>query len=219
MTSEEKPAKNKGGRPPRDVPPDRTTRFWNQQCKAHSKRTGAQCQRPAMHGQKVCYQHGGAAPQNRKKGERVFAQYQAKAHTARLMHDLAYTAETGVKDPLDALERLAVEIMANKDALGSMVNTLEGQIETSNNFGEEKIRGVLEMYNAALDRTMKVLDALLKHDIEGKKVKIMQGQAEAVAALVMRVLIGSGLNGPKLTQAKTELAAGLKELTVVEGDA
>lgn len=214
MANDEKPAKK--GRPP--LPPEQKPRYWNQQCKAHSKNTGARCTRPAMKGQKVCYQHGGAAPQNRKKGERVFAQYQAKAHTARLMHDLAYKAESGVKDPLDALERLAVEIMANKDALGSMVNDLKGQIETSNNFGEEKIRGVLEMYNAALDRTMKVLDALLKHDIEGKKVKIMQDQAQAVAALVTRVLVSSGLAGPALTKAKTELAAGLKELTVVEGD-
>lgn|GEM_PF-1741793 len=217
MTQETHP-KGKRGRPPRDVQSSRETRHWRVQCKAKSKSTEKRCTRPAMRGQQVCYQHGGAAPQNRAKGERVFAQYQAKAHAARLMHDLAYKAENGIKDPLDALERLAVEIMANKDALGSMVNNLQGQIEISNNFGDEKIRGVLELYNSALDRTMKVLDALLKHDIEGKKIKIVQDQAQAVAALVMRVLIGSGLTGPALMKAKTELSSGLKELTVVEGD-
>lgn len=32
------------------------------QCKAKSKRSGQQCQQPAMHGSEVCYMHGGKTP-------------------------------------------------------------------------------------------------------------------------------------------------------------
>ncbi|MFI8595883.1 hypothetical protein ACIGDM_01025 [Rothia koreensis] len=144
------------------------------------------------------------------------AQYQAEAHAARLMEDLAYKASTGLKNPLDALERLAVEVMANKDALAAMVNNLKGQVSTESIEGIEQVRAIVQLYNQALDRTMKVLEALLKYDIEGKKIKIMQSQAEAVAALVIRVLLSAGLNGPKLDQAKTELSTGLKELAAAE---
>ncbi|WP_367619416.1 HGGxSTG domain-containing protein [Bilophila wadsworthia] len=35
------------------------------QCTAKSKRTGERCRRAAMHGQAVCYMHGGAS---RRKG-------------------------------------------------------------------------------------------------------------------------------------------------------
>lgn len=55
------------------------------QCKARSKRTGQRCQRPAMHGKKVCYHHGGRSPgapkgnQNRlKHGRRSKAAIQER---------------------------------------------------------------------------------------------------------------------------------------------
>lgn len=39
------------------------------QCTATAKSTGERCQRPAVKGSNVCYQHGGAAPQVQKKAQ------------------------------------------------------------------------------------------------------------------------------------------------------
>lgn len=39
------------------------------QCTATAKSTGERCQRPAIKGGTVCYQHGGAAPQVQKKAQ------------------------------------------------------------------------------------------------------------------------------------------------------
>lgn len=39
------------------------------QCTATAKSTGERCQRPAIKGGEVCYQHGGAAPQVEKKAQ------------------------------------------------------------------------------------------------------------------------------------------------------
>lgn len=38
-------------------------------CTATAKSTGERCQRPAIKGATVCYQHGGAAPQVQKKAQ------------------------------------------------------------------------------------------------------------------------------------------------------
>jgi len=41
----------------------------DRQCTATAKSTGKRCQRPAIKGGTVCYQHGGAADQVQKKAE------------------------------------------------------------------------------------------------------------------------------------------------------
>lgn len=38
-------------------------------CTAKAKSTGERCQRPAIRGSNVCYQHGGAAPQVQQKAQ------------------------------------------------------------------------------------------------------------------------------------------------------
>jgi hypothetical protein len=43
------------------------------QCHAKAKGTGKQCQRPAIRGGNVCWHHGGAAPQVRRKADERFA--------------------------------------------------------------------------------------------------------------------------------------------------
>ena len=44
------------------------------QCTATAKSTGERCQRPAIKGGTVCYQHGGAASQVRKKADERLAE-------------------------------------------------------------------------------------------------------------------------------------------------
>ncbi len=42
-------------------------------CKAHAKWSGRRCSRMALKGQRVCYYHGGAAPQNLEAARRRIA--------------------------------------------------------------------------------------------------------------------------------------------------
>lgn len=79
----------------------------NPQCKARSKRTGNQCQRPAMNGAVVCRHHGGAAPQVKAK-----AQQRLDLAADRMTRELLGIAtnedvspETRLKAIVNALDR------------------------------------------------------------------------------------------------------------------
>lgn len=57
------------------------------QCTATAKSTGERCQRPAIKGANVCYQHGGAAEQVQKKAQERLDEM-ADSTTAKLQERL-----------------------------------------------------------------------------------------------------------------------------------
>ena len=57
------------------------------QCTATAKSTGDRCQRPAVKGSNVCYQHGGAAPQVQKKAQERLDEM-ADSTTADIQRDI-----------------------------------------------------------------------------------------------------------------------------------
>jgi hypothetical protein len=57
------------------------------QCTATAKSTGERCQRPAIKGSNVCYQHGGAAEQVQKKAQERLDEM-ADSTTAKLQERL-----------------------------------------------------------------------------------------------------------------------------------
>lgn len=57
------------------------------QCTATAKSTGERCQRPAIKGSNVCYQHGGAAEQVQKKAQERLDEM-ADSTTAKLQSRL-----------------------------------------------------------------------------------------------------------------------------------
>jgi hypothetical protein len=68
--------------------------FGERQCTAHSKRTGAPCQHPAMRDRTVCYQHGGRSVRGVASGRWKHGRY-SKALPA----DLATAYERARRDP------------------------------------------------------------------------------------------------------------------------
>lgn len=80
------------------------------QCTATAKSTGEQCQRPAVKGSNVCYQHGGAAPQVQKKAQERLDEM-ADATTANIQQDIEdlqdeYEAADDPETKLDILAEI-----------------------------------------------------------------------------------------------------------------
>jgi len=75
------------------------------QCTATAKSTGERCQRPAIKGGTVCYQHGGAAPQVKKKAQERLDEMADKttADMQRVLDDL-----TDIYDGADPDEKVEI---------------------------------------------------------------------------------------------------------------
>ena len=75
------------------------------QCTATAKSTGERCQRPAIKGGTVCYQHGGAASQVQKKAQERLDEMADKttADMQRVLDDL-----TDIYDEADADEKVEI---------------------------------------------------------------------------------------------------------------
>lgn len=79
-------------------------------CTATAKSTGERCQRPAVKGAEVCYQHGGAASQVQKKAQERLDQMadDTTADIQRNIEDLQdqYEATDDVEKRLDILSEM-----------------------------------------------------------------------------------------------------------------
>lgn len=152
------------------------------QCTAKAKSTGNRCTRTAIRGGTVCPVHGGSSTRVKNAAKRRQTLYEAQADAAAT---LAHIGVEPIADPITELGKVAREILALKDSLAQRVNALEN-ITDVNDFGAENVRAVVDLYNAALDRSIRVLDALGKHDLETRKVQI----EERTAALFQWILAG-----------------------------
>ncbi len=155
------------------------------QCHARAKATGERCRRAAIRGGTVCPVHGGRAPQ-------VVAAAKRRREAAEVEEEvrglLAFTSFEGVRDPLEALARLADESIAFKEALGARVNDLAGQIRyKASGAGTEQLRAEVALYERALDRTARMLDALAKSGFEERRVRMSEQQGALVAEVLRRV--------------------------------
>lgn|SRR5574337_88324 len=74
------------------------------QCTATSKRTGQQCQQPAMHGSTKCYHHGGATPRGAKSPH-----FKTGLYSKYASHEVGDKIEEYLAaDPFDLTHELAL---------------------------------------------------------------------------------------------------------------
>lgn len=87
----------------------------DRRCTAHSKRTGAPCQQPAMHGGTVCRMHGGRSPRGI-----AAASWKHGRYSKALPADLAKAYERARRDP---------DLIALRDELALVDARLAGLLQ------------------------------------------------------------------------------------------
>lgn len=91
-----------------------------------------------------------------------------------------------VTNPIEALSQLAGEVVTLKDILSRHVAELE-QIRYESEGGGEQIRGELQAYERALDRSVHVLGQMAKLNIEERQQRLKEDQTKIVASVFIAV--------------------------------
>ncbi|NUR68450.1 MAG: hypothetical protein HOQ47_22065 [Streptomyces sp.] len=182
--------------------PDGKPRCWSR-----SKKTGAQCGRPAATGQHVCRFHGGNAPQALKAAERRVAEAEL---TTAVTRQLARLDVAPVDNPLTALAQLAGQVVAFKDALADRVNQLS-EIRYQAGAGEQ-VRAEIVLFERAMDRCNTVLSNMGRLNIDERLAKVSEQQAETLIGAVDALLVHLGITGEQATEARRFLARRLRSV-------
>ncbi|MFD9564355.1 hypothetical protein [Streptomyces sp. NPDC059994] len=167
--------------------------------------SGEPCKRWSMAYQDVCGAHGGKAPQNRAAANRRKADAEVDARARRLW---ARIDATPVDNPLLALQQVAGEVLAFKDACAGMVNQLQ-EIRYQGAAGEQ-LRAEIVLYERAMDRAGNFLAKLAQLNIDERLAAISERQAEAVIGAIEAALAYAGITGETRVKAKQVAARRLR---------
>lgn len=162
------------------------------QCAA-TTRNGTPCKNPPIKGAKRCRMHGSATQKAKNKAQTTLTKQRIQTELTR--HHLTGKAHPNTTtNPLDELHQLTTETRWHLDQLMARINddqTTPAEIET-----------YLDLYDNAIKNMTKLLDIALKHDIDGKRLKLQQDQATMIAAVITRIINGTGLTPQQKTTAQ-----------------
>lgn len=137
-------------------------------CAGHSKRAdGAPCNAQPVDGSDKCRHHAG------RRAEVIKAEFTADREARRLLGQLGVSP---IDNPLERLQELAAEVLAWQDICRTMVGTLSELRYKAAGSGEQ-LRAEIGMYERSLDRSSKVLEALVRLNIEERLVRLADRQA------------------------------------------
>lgn len=157
-----------------------------------------------MRGQQVCRKHGGAAPQAKAAAVRRQTEVEARAVLAEL-------GVEAVGDPLEALLKLAGQVLAWQAATAALVNRLDS-IRYQAGSGEQ-LRAEISLYERAMDRAVTVLSAIARLNVEERLVRVTERQADVVEAAVNEALAAAGVTGEGAAKARRAAARRLRSVT------
>lgn len=155
----------------------------------------------------ACRLHGGNTASQVTGAERR----QVEDGARRILADLGAAAP--IENPLFALQQLAGEVLAFRDALRSMVEKLTG-VRYSGEAGEG-IRGEVVLYERALDRCTRILVDIARLNLDERLARISERQADIVVEVLQAGLKAAGI-GPGSQQdqeARRAVAAALRRLS------
>jgi hypothetical protein len=159
----------------------------DRRCAARN-RSGEQCGRAPVKGAPVCSMHGGKAPQ-------VAAAARTRVVEALAARQLRAEGYEPTINPVEELLSLGSEVTALKDVLRTRVAELsDPEWVTTSKAAVEDVRAVVSAYERALDRCERTLISLLRLDLDSRRVRIEERQAEIVAQAVEAALAALGID-------------------------
>jgi hypothetical protein len=122
---------------------------------------------------------------------------------------LATLGAIPVSDPLQALLKLAGQVLSWQEATAGLVNELESVRYRGAN-GMEQLRAEVALYERAMDRAAGVLGAIARLNIEERLVRVTERQADAVVDAIEAGLAEIGITGAQAVEAKRAAARHLR---------
>jgi len=168
------------------------------QTRAEDKHT---CRLPPINGSKRCRFHGGASPSVKAKVQRERVEGELRELATKL-------AAPPVDNPLEALSILAGEVTAWKNFLAEKLR----ELNTLRYSGEhaEQIRGEVILYERALDRTVSVLTAIARLNVDERLAAIGERQAAMLEGALDAALDALGVSVEDKRRAWEGAAAHLR---------
>lgn len=182
-------------------PPDDGASMGRRRCTAR-RTDGEPCGNRPLKGQTVCKFHGGAAPQ----AKAAAARRRVEADARQVLAELGVSP---VGDPLEALLKLAGQVLAWQAATAALVNQLDG-IRYRGANGAEQLRAEVALYERAMDRAVSVLSAIARLNIDERLVAVTEKQADAMVGAVNAALAAAGVDGDQAAKARVAAARHLR---------
>lgn len=171
-------------------------------CNART-RSGGNCRRWPLAGGTRCKLHGGASPRAKAAAKRRLVEADARAA-------LAYEGIEPIDDPIVELGRLAQEVTGMKSALAQRVAALDSPVFTDA-FGSEQVHAEIRLYNESLDRCIKILDLLGKHDLDARLVRVQEDQGRLFQYLVAGIVSELALTREQTAQVPEVMGRWLRK--------
>jgi hypothetical protein len=179
-------------------------------CTAVSKRTGKPCGLPPVKGQLVCRRHGGAAPQ----AQHAAAVWVANKEAQKVLAQMGAIAP--VDNALEALQKLAGEVLAWKDACATFVAALDpSQYRYASQFELEQIRGEVLIWQDAMKTAVETLTKLARVQVDERLAAIEEAKVAILTAAFAGALTGAGLPDEQAGVVRADFTRRLRALPVI----
>lgn len=188
-----------------------------------------------------CKYHGGNIPESREKQGRAMAEFNARQQLAQLGEVVEADPEQALLDlvsqsaalisfygeqvvqlaqkekPEHAGPRSAGAFWADYQA-GSGLFGPEIDVDKDGNehVVGEQLRGMVILWNEERDRLAKYARAALAAGIDKRRVAMAERYGESVVVVVNNVLVGIGISGDQLAEARRLVAAEFRQLAAGE---
>lgn len=142
-----------------------------------------------MRGAPVCVAHGGASKQVKHAAKRRLAIAKADAKLRELEYE-------PVADPVSELADVAGQAKALMEWAGARVAELQNALTYTDGHDVDQLRAEVGVYERAIDRTAKLVEACARLGLDERRVALEEGQAELAVAALRLALERAGLAEP-----------------------
>lgn len=162
-----------------------------------------------MHGQLVCFHHGGSTPNGRAAGARRVAEAEAQKVLLEALADAPPMASVG--EVYDELLAVAGATRAWRQILTDRVAALQRLDQAG--LDTRQVAVDVQLFERALERSAKVAEAIARLNLEERKAALDERVAGALAACVTAILGDLDLTPEQQELARAVAPRRLRELS------